>query len=188
MASPSKELLLEIRERVIEGDLEGCGFVRAVEKGCWELMKRVKIYGLIVDTGRVIIEVPEEKIQKVQEELFAVENLEEISARRLVSIAGKFRVLPELFTSSGKISRVLFNRRYYKSDSTQMGQECVVDEESLRGYKVVKRKYERLEWEASLEVSTYKSSIRGCIDDSWCGVYSGFRAAENWLGRFIRQK
>lgn len=61
----SKEELLRIREEVIKVDLEGCSLVRAIDKGNWKLMKRVKIYVLIVDTEKGVVKVLEEKIEKV---------------------------------------------------------------------------------------------------------------------------
>lgn len=56
-------------------DLEGCGFVRALDKGCWEPTRRVKIFGLIVDMQKALVEIPEETILKVQKELNMLEGL-----------------------------------------------------------------------------------------------------------------
>ncbi|CAG8774164.1 34372_t:CDS:2, partial [Racocetra persica] len=70
------EELLQIREGVLKVDLEGCSLVKAVDKGNWKSTKRVKIYGLIVDMEKGVVEVPEEKIERVQEELKTVERLQ----------------------------------------------------------------------------------------------------------------
>ncbi|RIB30977.1 hypothetical protein C2G38_2151099 [Gigaspora rosea] len=45
------------------------------------------------------------------------------------------------------------------------GQKSAINKESTKGYRLVKRKYRQMEQKASLETSTYKDSLCGCVND-----------------------
>ncbi|CAG8613138.1 6889_t:CDS:2, partial [Scutellospora calospora] len=52
------------KDHVIEINLERCELVRILDKRNWKSSKRVKIYRLLVDTEKGLVEIPEDKLLK----------------------------------------------------------------------------------------------------------------------------
>jgi hypothetical protein len=110
LAAPTKDLVLLWRHQ-IEQDMSRLGLVREPLKGQWEPMQRVQILGLIVDTVKGIVEVPDNKLTEVMnltQHLTTVPVGCPILVRKLASTAGKVVALSRAFAPARLLTRSFY--------------------------------------------------------------------------------
>ncbi|RIB10938.1 hypothetical protein C2G38_2004892 [Gigaspora rosea] len=81
LAHPSLDTLIKMRDEVMKVDLERYGLVQEPEKGQWTASQRVKFFGLVIDTVKAQVIVPEEKITKTGKLLQALAKRKEYQLR-----------------------------------------------------------------------------------------------------------
>ncbi|CAG8813001.1 45462_t:CDS:2, partial [Gigaspora margarita] len=152
------------RVEVIGVDLEGCGWVRAVEKGSWDPVQKPKFCGLIIDTLEGLVIALENKTKATVALLKTLLETPLVSVRKLASVAGKIQK-----------SGVLSFDRCQESIGKRVGQgDCIV-KSSSRGCAVANRKLGKLEWPPGME--TIQSEIGVCR----CGIYQDLVASGSWI-------
>jgi len=109
VAHPSRETLLRIRDEVIAVDIFGAGFVRSTVKGSWEPTQTPVFKGLIIDTVRAEIRVPEDKLKSALPLLRTVASATQLPARQLAQAAGKLMSFSSAFAPAKAYSVEFFS-------------------------------------------------------------------------------
>jgi len=88
LVAASAALAKSQRDRCIAPTLEKLGFIREETKGSWEPTTRVKVLGLLIDSIKCAVEIPEDKVAAIKVLARQVSEASEISVRTLTSAAG----------------------------------------------------------------------------------------------------
>lgn len=89
ICAKTRELAIQIREEIVVPLMKRMGWIRAVDKGAWEPAQRFNFLGLIIDTVRGLVLIPEEKVTKYVKAIEDVLSQSLVTARNLASVAGK---------------------------------------------------------------------------------------------------
>jgi ribonuclease HI len=183
LAAPTQAIALQWRN-VVEADMNRLGLAREPTKGQWEPTQRVQVLGLIIDTAKGTVEVPESKVAQVSQlaqHLTSVPVNAPIQARHLASVAGKVVALSRAFAPA----RLLTRSFYRLIDSTHRAKwewsDPVLMTEAIR--MDAKRLLSMLQvfngrsawWPARVEVLYSDASTTG-----WGAVWRGNRTSGLW--------
>lgn len=184
LAHPSEDILIKIRGKIVAIDLEKCGLVREPSKGQWIPAQRVKFFGLIVDTVKAQIIVPEEKIIETKKLMLNLVEKKRISARELAAIAGKIQSLNRAFAHA-KVRCLEFytlidaaNRNAWQWDSlvnlTKQAQEDA---------KWVALNLKKQNGRPAWKPSRVKQIFVDASTIGWSAVFKKHRAFGNWSSK-----
>ena len=123
--------------------MDVCGWVRAEGKGSWEPTQRLGHLGFILDTQKMMVEVPEAKLTDLAGVLHRIADANRqrkgIRARWVAAVAGKIVSLSLAFGPARLMSRALFgvvdarNRRWWEWDHhVRLSPQAVDDIEWLK--------------------------------------------------------
>lgn len=108
LVAPTKELALLQRDTVIMPTLAMLGLVREPSKGSWDPTTRAEILGLILDSVKCTVEVPEKKVREVQELAGRLVVAPRVSARFLAGVAGKVVSVARAFPLARVVTRSFY--------------------------------------------------------------------------------
>lgn len=106
--APTKEAAIAARA-IVEADLERLGLSREPTKGSWEPSQRVHVLGLIIDSARGTVEVPQDKIEEAKDLLKQLCTKETTPARTMATVAGKLISFSRAFLPARLYTRSLFS-------------------------------------------------------------------------------
>lgn len=105
----SREEAIRVRDQVILPTLARLGFLVEDSKSVWEPTQRLEMLGLILDTGNKVIEIPEDKLSKIEDLARSLVSKEKVSARALARVAGTLTSVSRAFPYSKMVTREMFN-------------------------------------------------------------------------------
>jgi len=105
----SSEEAIRVRDEVILPTLDSLGFLVKEAKSIWEPTRRLEMLGLILDTALQRVEIPEDKLLKVEGLARTLLDKDKVSARTLARIAGTVVSVSRAFPFAKMCTRELFN-------------------------------------------------------------------------------
>jgi hypothetical protein len=111
LAAKTKEEARKKRDACAD-DMTELGLVREVSKGDWEPTQRLKHLGLIIDTLRRVVEVPQDKLEHAAEVITKILEANQaggaITARWLASLAGSLISVERAFGPARLMTRAMY--------------------------------------------------------------------------------
>ena len=105
----SREEAIRVRDHIILPTLLRLGFITEDSKSVWEPTRRLEMLGLILDTEAAVVEIPEDKLDKIEGLAKSLLGKEQVTARALARVAGTVISVSRAFPYTKMCTRELFN-------------------------------------------------------------------------------
>lgn len=136
LIAPTRELALLQRDTIIAPTLAKLGFLREESKGSWEPTTRVQVLGLIIDSVKTTVEIPQDKVAAIKTLASQIARADSLPARSLASAAGLVISVARAFSFARLATRSLYqlvdaaNREVWEWDSEVPLSEAVREDAS----------------------------------------------------------
>ena len=178
---PSREEAITVRDQVILPTLLRLGFLAEDSKSVWEPCQRLEMLGLVLDSEKQLIEIPEDKLGRVEELARNLLGKERVTARTLARIAGTVISVSRAFPYAKMCTRELFNLIDAVNRETWEWEEMVtlspqVREDAQWLLDNVRSKQGMAMWKPSRSFRLFSdASLKG-----WGGHLGDLRAGGSW--------
>ena len=105
----TREEAARARDEVILPTLFRLGFVTEDSKSVWEPTRRLEMLGLILDTEAAVVEIPEDKLEKIEGLATMLLSNDQVTARVMARVAGTVISFSRAFPFTRMCTRELFN-------------------------------------------------------------------------------
>jgi len=105
----TREEALRVRDEVLLPTLTRLGFLVEESKSVWEPCQRLEMLGLILDTEKKVVEIPERKLATVEALARNLSTKEWVTARELAKVAGTLTSVSRAFPFTKMCTREMYN-------------------------------------------------------------------------------